>query len=1366
MPSKSAAYWQQGVLAALVAVVVVAFNIWTVQSVTPPAGLFGGEQRDYSNMTMRSFREGHTYLDVTPAPGLLSAKNPYDPATRPPGPVLSDASLYKGHYYIYFGVAPVVTLFLPWRLVTGHELPAPYAALILVNGAFLVSTALWWMLRRRYFPNSSVLALVIGILVIGMGSMTHSVLRRTSIWEPPVAAGYLYAILMLFCLYVGVHRQRKTPWFALAGLCLGLAVGSRPTYVVGLAALAAPLALEWWNSRRDGLFRLLPDRRWWTHAIALGLPFGLIFAALLGYNYARFENPFEFGMRYQLTGTYEAAVRHFSAAYVHFNAYVYYWAPAQWSRYFPFIEPIHMPPAPAGYETCEYVYGILTNIPFAWAALFAPLAMLRRNRDESAPLGSFLSALAALYVSLGVFLLFFVTSAARYMLDFTPALMLLACVGLLSVERLLKGAWMQWLFLSVATAAALFSVFVCTMLNFQLQDILRVLNPPLFKELSHEFDEVTWAIERRAGTQFGPLDLTLRFPSGKSGGTEPIISTGWEFLSDYLYVNYLDSHTLRIGFSHSGYPARWSQPLAVDYGAEHHLRVEMGSLFPPVGHPHFRSWDDIQYGSVCRWLHVGLDGQTVMDGPQEFYDASPESLHIGEELSDTYGGRFTGTISSVARGRYEVSASPRIPCGPVEITLAIPPSAGGRQFPLLTTGSWGNGDALLMRSVQPGVVRFYYDHWGDDLITSGDVTVTGQGEHRIVLSIPALWPADADTASPFAHTLFMSLDGKTIAQQNVPGFPAASQEVFFARNGIGSDLCEPVYPWAIRSIIPNFLSQLPASPQNPMARWMPPEGKGAIQHELAFDWQNPLPPAGPPDLTGEKLVFAALLWVVLMVWILGRLVGLRWESLFGRTISAFRGPAAWTWRHKGWVTLCVLMAVAGTYGWRRRVVYLNSVGPVRMRLKFPTDQLGRQEPILGTGRTGAGTMVYVRYSDRGHIQLNADIWGSLYTSEPIAIKYSEPQDIVINSSGLYSLDHPRVRGWDQEALQLLRDDFFVSIGGRTVLSQNRFAYDSRVSEVTVGENRIQSSFSTPRFTGRIISTERLSFIRELAVTGGQVVHIRFRTNPDEPTDQPLLALGRDGVLGLCFARPLPGHYMSLCYRRPDGTVSESARLPDPGDTVHDLEVVPGYVDGVTPSADVLMTMDGNHVFSPRGLVAYSSCPAILGMDPTASPGIGQFFRGPELDADVKPAPAAPEAAAPSRSLILVVKFPAGQTGSEPIISSGALGAADFLYVTYLAGNRLQFGFDHWGAGGTNGQAVSFDPGHLHRLEVETRSVSPSTVMQTGPVRVKLDGVTVLDAVSANHPHSQAQIFVGSNPIGGSTCGPLFRGEIVDSRPGD
>jgi hypothetical protein len=794
MPSKSGADWQQGVFAGLLAVAVVVFNVWTVQSVTPnEVRLFGGEQGDYSNLVMRSLLEGHTYVDVKPSPALVKADNPYDPAKRPPGVALADASYYKGRYYIYFGVAPVVTLFLPWRLLTGHELPAPYAALILVNGAFLASAGLFWAVRRRYFPDSGVLALLIGILVIGLGSMTHSVLRRTSLWEPPVAAGYLFAMLTLVCLYSGLHRRHRNRWFACASVFLGLAVGSRPTYLVAIAALAVPLVGEWRRTRKDGRVGFMPGRTWWGHAAALALPLGVILAALLGYNYARFENPFEFGMHYQLTGAYEATVRHFSAAYARFNAYVYYLAPAQWSRYFPFVEPIRVPPAPNGYQTCEYVYGILTNLPFSWAALLAPLALVRRRPDESGPLGEFLGSLAALYLSLGLFLLFFVTSTARYMVDFVPALMLLACVGFLSAERLAHGAWIRRLVLAAAAAAGLFTVFVCAMLSFQLQDLLRQLNPPLFRALAHAFDEPAWQVEKRTGERFGPLELALRFPEGRSGMTEPLVTTGWEFFSDYLFVNYIDSRHLRFGFSHGGDAPRWSPPLVVDYGAEHSLQVQMGSLFPPRGHPGLDALNDLQFGSVARWLRVKLDGGVVLDAPQDFYDSSPGSIRVGSEPTLTYGGRFTGRIERVATGRFEASASPGGPCGPVEMTVAIPPDAVGRQVPLVTTGSPGRGDALLMRATRPGVVRFYYDHWGHDVLCSGEVRVTGRGAHELVLSMPSLWRVRDNPGSPLAHLLYVAMDGRLLAMQEVASYPAARASVFLGRNGIGSSLCEAEY---------------------------------------------------------------------------------------------------------------------------------------------------------------------------------------------------------------------------------------------------------------------------------------------------------------------------------------------------------------------------------------------------------------------------------------------------------------------------------------------------------------------------------------------------------------------------------------------
>ena len=1373
MSAKPPPFWQQRVLAVLLALGVVAFNIWTVQSVTPSeVRLLGGAQGDYSNLVMHSLLEGHLYVDITPAPGLVHAENPYDPAKRPPGVTLSDASYYKGHFYMYFGVAPVVTLFMPWWAVTGHDLPAPYAALILVNGAFLTSAFLWWRLRRRYFPDSGALVLAIGILVIGLGSMTHTVLRRTSIWEPPVAAGYFFATLALLALYHGLHRARRMPAFALSSMFLGLAVGSRPTYVVATAALAVPLILDWIRARRDGRKRLWPDRSWWAQAIALGAPFALLLSALLVYNYARFEDPLEFGMRYQLTGTYEAAVRHFSATYLRFNAYVYYLSPAQWSRYVPFVEPIHIPPTPPGYFTCEYVYGILSNLPFAWIALLSPLALFRRPPGERRPLAAFLGSFSVFASAMGVFLCFFVTSTARYMVDFAPELMLLACVGLLSGERLARPAWTRRLLLSFCGLIGAASLFVCTMLNFQLLDLLRRLNPPLYSTLAHACDRPAWLFEQRQGTGFGPLELDLRFPEGKVGRIEPLVTTGWEFASDYLFVQYMSASSLRIGFAQDG-RVRWSDVMPLDYRRDHHLSVSMGSLLPPREHPFFDGWSDLQYSTVGRWLLVTLDGNVLLDAPQDFYDGSSGSLRIGSEPTNTYGGRFTGRINRVSRGQIQKIALPSQPSGPIEIELAIPASAVGREVPLVTTGARGRGDALIMQVTRPGWVRFYYDNWGDPFLESAETPISSRDVHHLVVDLPSFRPSAANEISPRIGRLFVALDGRVLALQDVPGFPARKWPVSFGSNGIESSWSEPEYPWAISKVRALRPADLPPALPEPPSAWLASSKGGATQSEAVDLPFSPQSVGERASGASRMLCLSGSIWALALIWVLGRIAGLRWSALFARCSAAFilplLAPTRWIWNHRLGTSLFMVAAVAGAVGWEKHLISLHSVGPMRIRLLLPTDQWGRQQPILSTGRQGAGTVVFVNYVDRSHIRVGADIWGAAYTSAPLDVDYLEPQEFIINSSALYPKDHPGSAAIGAAQAERMRGEFFVAVGGRTVLTEARPAYESKPSEVVVGKNAIGSSLAQPLFAGRILSAGRIPAAREYDVAREQVVRVRFRLDPSSSAvEQPLVSLGEKGSLGLCTLRRESDSSARVIFRSPAGTLEASGVYPVDPDSFHEFEVAPGYEGAGAPRASARMALDGVRVSARTGFTPYSHCPVTVGLDPSAPPGIAQFFTGRELDSVLIPSGDRAPITGPSESLLFILKFPTDQTGADPLITSGVTGAGDFIYVEYLAGGRVRFGCDHWGYGGHSGQPLPVDTRLLHRLEIQTAGLFPSqgSKASTMPIHVKLDGVSVLDAETALYPRSAYQIHIGENPIGGSTAGARFRGEILVSEPPD
>jgi hypothetical protein len=388
-------------------------------------------------------------------------------------------------------------------------------------------------------------------------------------------------------------------------------------------------------------------------------------------------------------------------------------------------------------------------------------------------------------------------AAARYMVDFAPSLMLLACVGLLGAERAFAG-WSRAALRAIAAAAAAFSVFVGLMLNLQLHELLRQLNPELQQRIAHAFDFPVYWGERLAGARWGPIRLSLQFPKGRSGTLEPLVTTGWEYYSDYFFAYYIDDRHLKFGFDHAGHGLVWSQPLTVDYGARHELKLQMGSLFPPRAHPYFDGLSPRAIDDLTRWLHLDLDGRRVFDVRQDFYDGSPESLRIGGDPNRAaYGERFTGHLfkTELANGAMPMSY------GAAELRLTLPLQASDRALPLVATGRAGSGDLLFVRMAPTGLARFYYDHWGE-VFRSDEMPVAIGEPHLLRVSLPSLLPpGGTPREEALRESLRLWLDGRMIWVQQVPFFPARPEEAVFGRNAIGATSCEPAFPGDVIPVV-------------------------------------------------------------------------------------------------------------------------------------------------------------------------------------------------------------------------------------------------------------------------------------------------------------------------------------------------------------------------------------------------------------------------------------------------------------------------------------------------------------------------------------------------------------------------------------
>lgn len=114
------------------------------------------ENPDYYNQLVDGFLAGRLSLKNDPPRALVELADPYDPAQRAnAGNVgLHDVAYYQGRYYLYFGVAPALTLFLPFKALTGLHFPQVLATVLFCAGGYGFSLLLFLAVRRRFFRGA------------------------------------------------------------------------------------------------------------------------------------------------------------------------------------------------------------------------------------------------------------------------------------------------------------------------------------------------------------------------------------------------------------------------------------------------------------------------------------------------------------------------------------------------------------------------------------------------------------------------------------------------------------------------------------------------------------------------------------------------------------------------------------------------------------------------------------------------------------------------------------------------------------------------------------------------------------------------------------------------------------------------------------------------------------------------------------------------------------------------------------------------------------------------------------------------------------------------------------------------------------
>ena len=255
--------WKHDAAFGVACALLVGFLVWMAE----PKSLAGADAKNsYYNLLVQGFSEGHLYVKRDAPTALAQLANPYDPTVNLPYlSGIGDMSYYQGHLYLYFGVTPALVLYWPYHILTGHYLSDANAVAILFAAGFAVTVALMCAVRRRYFPEINIWALVASMIVLGL---TLGLTLVDTINQIAATSGFPFVMLTLVAIWCALHSSltRRIYWMLLASLAYGLAVGSHPSLLFGVIVLLIPVAQTWREASGQGA-------RWQA---------GLLFAAAVG----------------------------------------------------------------------------------------------------------------------------------------------------------------------------------------------------------------------------------------------------------------------------------------------------------------------------------------------------------------------------------------------------------------------------------------------------------------------------------------------------------------------------------------------------------------------------------------------------------------------------------------------------------------------------------------------------------------------------------------------------------------------------------------------------------------------------------------------------------------------------------------------------------------------------------------------------------------------------------------------------------------------------------------------------------------------------------------------------------------------------
>ncbi len=429
--------------------------------------------------------KGKVYIDNDDVPqSLKDMENPYDTATRSMASTQTgdsyrwDVAYFDGHYYVYFGIVPLLLMYLPFRAI--FDAPFPSAVGIMAF-AFIFALGVFKLLDlicRKKFQNISVGTFLITALTFVNCCGAMFLVKRPDFYSVPIMTSMAFVIWGIFCWLKALWGEKNKNLLYFAGsLFMALSVGCRPQSVL-ICGVAIPLFLGYFLKEK-----FIFKKQGIKEMITLAIPFIIIAGGIMYYNYIRFGSPFDFGSSYNLT-TNDVTKRGFEVGRTFLGIFTYLFQPPQFTGVFPYIQAVDIETNYIGKTISENCFGgLITSLPMLWFIFALPKAKKILKEKK-------LFGLTLTLILTGIALVIADTQAGgllqRYFSDFGYIFFLCAVIVIYSLYSCKEMENNAKLLNILAFISAFLSIFYSFALAFSVSDVtIDTQNPTLFGTLQH-----------------------------------------------------------------------------------------------------------------------------------------------------------------------------------------------------------------------------------------------------------------------------------------------------------------------------------------------------------------------------------------------------------------------------------------------------------------------------------------------------------------------------------------------------------------------------------------------------------------------------------------------------------------------------------------------------------------------------------------------------------------------------------------------------------------------------------------------------------------------------------------------------------------